>query len=309
MALGFICGPLWNLPEVQAALLSSPSGSAAAEPAPRISEQAAEPAQTAVPAQTAEPAPALDPAAAAKVVSMARRLSLGAPVRTEYPFMKAFRTDFEQGSLIRVPELNRIMTLDNAVAESAVVIGDSQTGPDTWVDQGLKALGYQTILRGAGGTGYTVGNGSVGSYRTALVHQQWLLPWGDPALVVLEGGGNDAGASTDGQIAQAAADMIDEMRRTYPQSRLVMVGVISSPLTDYGSQRTAVDHLLADTAASKGVQFLSVGDWWDRYSLGTQLADGRHFTDAGQKAAGAVLARELGALLDEQEPEARGKEG
>lgn len=224
--------------------------------------------------------------------------ALGAPVNSEYAFGAVFRTDFENGSLIRVPELDRVMTLDAEIAGSAVVIGDSQTGPGTWVDQGLTALGYRTVLRGAGGTGYVRGNGTVGNYYTALTQQQWVLPWGTPKLVVLQGGGNDAGNASDAQITEAAKKMIREVRRTYPESRLIMVGVVSSAEGAGGSRRAAVDTLLAGVADEQEVQFLSVGDWWTRFSLGAGLEpDGRHFTSGGHQAAGQILARELGALL------------
>lgn len=223
---------------------------------------------------------------------------LGRPVSSEYSSAGVYRTDFEHGALIRVPELNRIMTLEANVAGSAVVIGDSQAGPGSWMDQGLAGLGYRTYLRGAGGTGYISGNGTVDNYYTALTTQQWLLPWGNPKLVVLQGGGNDAGRATDAEIAAEAARMIGEVRRTYPHSRLVMIGVISSGTDPFGSQRTAVDSLLGDVASKHGVQFLSVGDWWTRFGLGGYLEpDGRHFTAAGQKAAGGILSRELGTLL------------
>ncbi|MFJ7750505.1 SGNH/GDSL hydrolase family protein [Arthrobacter sp. NPDC097144] len=223
---------------------------------------------------------------------------LGRPSGSEYSSAGVYRTDFEHGALIRVPELNRIMTLEANVAGSAVVIGDSQAGPGSWMDLGLAGLGYRTYLRGAGGTGYIAGNGTVGNYYTALTTQQWLLPWGNPKLVVLQGGGNDAGRGTDAEIAAEAARMIGEVRRTYPHSRLVMIGVISSGSDAFGSQRTAVDSLLGEVASKHGVEFLSVGNWWSRFGLGGYLEpDGRHFTAAGQKAAAAVLARELGALL------------
>lgn len=223
---------------------------------------------------------------------------LGRPLASEYAQGGVFRTDFEHGSLIRVPELGRVMTWDPEIAGSAVVIGDSQAEPGSWMDQGLAGLGYRTVLRGAGGTGYVQDNGTVGNYYTALTQQQWVLPWGTPKLVVLQGGGNDASNASDAEIADAAQTMIREARRTYPASRLVMVGVISSGPGTAESRRTAVDTLLAGVARNEGVAFLSVGDWWTRFSLGEyREPDGRHFTETGHQEAGQVLSRELGALL------------
>ena len=222
---------------------------------------------------------------------------LGLPVGSEYRSGDTFRTDFQHGSLIRVPKLGRIMTYDPRIAQSAVVVGDSQAGPDTWVGKGLSALGYTPVIRGAGGTGYVQGNGTVGSYPQALKRQEWLLPWGDPRLVVLQGGGNDAGA-TDAAIRDGALQMIREMRRTYPASRLIMVGVIAGGSTAGSARRVQMDALLAGVAKAQNVEFLSIGDWWGKYSLGSYLQpDGRHFTAAGHTNAGKVFARELGAAL------------
>ena len=182
---------------------------------------------------------------------------------------------------------------------SAVVIGDSQTGAGTWVDRGLAELGYRTVLRGAGGTGYTKASGTTGRYHDALTRKEWLLPEGKPELVVLQGGGNDVGYASDQELVRAAEEMITEMRQTYPLSRLVMVGVISSgPGPGPGGSRHAADRLLASVAGDQGVEFLAVGDWWTRFGLNQFLQpDGRHFTPAGHRAAGRVFARELGFLL------------
>lgn len=91
--------------------------------------------------------------------------------------------DLAEGTLIQVPELNRAMTYDSRIGDSAVVIGDSQTGPETWVARGLDALGYRTVLRGAGGTGYIRGTQRVGSYHQAA----------DPAAVAAAMGTSAAG--------------------------------------------------------------------------------------------------------------------
>lgn len=207
--------------------------------------------------------------------------------------------DLAEGTLIQVPELNRAMTYDSRIGDSAVVIGDSQTGPETWVARGLDALGYRTVLRGAGGTGYIRGTQRVGSYHQALTRQQWLLPWGHPRLVILQGGGNDVDRATDAELARAVEQMIGEMRRTYPQTQLVMVGVISSgPGAGLGGRRFAADQLVAGVAAEQEVPFLSVGDWWTRLGLEQFLQpDGIHFTPEGHREAGRVFARELGSML------------
>lgn len=220
--------------------------------------------------------------------------ALGWPVTSEYPYKGDYRTDFQKGSLVYVPRLGRIMAFDPGVESSAVVIGDSQAGIDTWVGQGLASLGYAPVIRGAGGTGYTRGNGTVHSYAEALAAEEWLLPWGEPALVVLQGGGNDAAGASDRAIRHGANRLIREIRRTYPETRIVVVGVIGSG----SGRRGEIDDLLGEVAAGHGLDFLSVKDWWSRYSLGSKLTDKVHLGQSGHDAAAPVFARELKKVLD-----------
>ena len=223
----------------------------------------------------------------------AGRAQLGWPTSSEYRFGGDYRTDFQKGSLMFVPRLGRVMAYDPAVEQSAVVIGDSQAGTDTWVGKGLTSLGFKPVILGAGGTGYTRGNGSIDSYPEALEGEEWLLPWGKPGLVILQGGGNDAYGANNQQIRHNAIQLIREVQRTYPQTRIVVVGVMGA-----GSGRRAeIDDLMGRVAAEQGLEFLSVRDWWTRYSLTSKLADGVHLGKAGHDAAAPIFARELKAVL------------
>lgn len=214
---------------------------------------------------------------------------LGFPVSSEYPYSGVFRTDFQHGSLIYVPATGRVMNVVPGVDESALVIGDSQTAPNSWVGQGLAQAGYRTILRGAGGTGYVRGNGSTGAYAPALETHQWLLPWGTPSLIILQGGGNDT-AHSPAEIRSGAQRLLADVRLSYPTARIIMVGVIG----DGGGPRKDVDRVLAATAAEAGVAFLSPGDWWTRYGLNGDLRpDGRHLSEAGHARVAGVFAQEL----------------
>ncbi len=160
--------------------------------------------------------------------------------------------------------------------------------------KGLSALGYKPVIVGAGGTGYTKGNGTVDSYPEALEAEEWLLPWGKPGLVIIQGGGNDAYGPGNVQIRQNALQLIRELKRTYPQARLVMVGVIG----DGKGRRAEIDDLLAGIAAEQKLDFLSLKDWWKRYSLSSKLEDGLHLSKAGHDAAAPRFAQELKAVLD-----------
>lgn len=215
--------------------------------------------------------------------------SLGFPIRSEYPHGNGFRTDFQNGSLMYDPVTGRVMSVVPGVDESALVIGDSQTSIKTWVGQGLVQAGYRPILRGANGTGFAHGNGTVSAYAQALESHQWLLPWGEPALIILQGGGNDT-AHSAAEIQSGARRLISDVRQSYPSARILMVGVIG----DGTGPRKDVDRLLAATAAEAGLEFLSPGDWWARYGLnGAMRPDGRHLSPEGHARTAGVFAREL----------------
>ena len=226
------------------------------------------------------------------------RAQLGWPTSSEYRFGGDYRTDFQRGSLMYVPRLGRVMAYDSEVDESAVVIGDSQSGKDTWVGRGLTSLGYAPVILGAGGTGYTRGNGTVDSYPEALEEEEWLLPWGKPALVILQGGGNDAYGASNQAIRHNAIQLIREVRRTYPEARIVVVGVIGTG----SGRRGEIDNLMGQVAAEQGLDFLSLRDWWSRYSLSSKLDDGVHLGKAGHDIAAPIFARELKGILDQPRP-------
>ncbi|MCQ1985410.1 SGNH/GDSL hydrolase family protein [Arthrobacter sp. zg-Y844] len=205
------------------------------------------------------------------------------------------------GSLVYMPQTGRMMSVVPGVEDSALVIGDSQAGPDTWVGQGLEQAGYPAIIRGSGGTGYVQGNSTVAGYARALEAQQWLLPWGTPRLIVLQGGGNDT-AHPAADIRAEALRLIRDLRQSYPSVRIVMVGVIG----DGTGPRSEVDRVLAAVAAEQGIGFLTPGDWWARYGLnGTLRPDGRHLSPEGHRVAARVFASELARMVPPAVPQAR----
>ena len=196
------------------------------------------------------------------------------------------------GEIISHPVTGRPTVVVEDVEKSALVIGDSQAGPSTWVGQGLMLAGYPAVIRGAGGTGYVQGNGVVSGYAQALESQQWLLPWGTPSLIILQGGGNDTAYPPEA-IRAGALQLIRDIRQSYPGARILMVGVIG----DGTGPRQAADNVLAATAREEGITFLSPGQWWSRYGLtGALRPDGRHLSPEGHRIAAEVFAREVGAL-------------
>lgn len=203
------------------------------------------------------------------------------------------------GSLVYMPQTGRMMSVVPDVENSVLVIGDSQAGPQTWVGQGVEQAGYHAVIRGAGGTGYVRGNGAVSGYARALESQQWLLPWGTPRLILLQGGGNDT-AYPAAEIRAGALRLIGDLRQSYPSARMVMVGVIG----DGTGPRSDVDRVLAAVAREQGISFLTPGDWWARYGLNGELRpDGRHLSPEGHRVAAEVFGRELAALVPPAVPQ------
>lgn len=185
------------------------------------------------------------------------------------------------------------------VAGTVLLIGDSQSEPvDGWPRLGLAAAGYNVYFCGRGGTGYVAANGATGNYLDALQRGDWLLPSGTPALIVVEGGGNDAaGGASNAQIAGNAERLITELRTRYPGTRLAMIGTLARGASDGGGRRSEVDAVLGAVAGANGLPFISTGDWLTRYGLAKDLADAVHMNSDGRRALGGILAgrlRELG---------------
>ncbi|MHA7286220.1 SGNH/GDSL hydrolase family protein [Arthrobacter sp. MDT3-44] len=203
------------------------------------------------------------------------------------------------GSLARNPVTDRREVVVPDIRRTAVLIGDSQSaGTDNWPQLALRELGYTVRFAGAGGTGFIAANDAGdANYYDSLTRGNWVLPHGDPALVVVQGGGNDASlGASDGDILAGANALVLELGRTYPSSRLVMIGTLSRSAQDGGARRYEVDALLADLADKRGIPFVSAGDWLTTHQLEAFLADDVHLGPAGHQRAADVLEQELRAL-------------
>ena len=202
------------------------------------------------------------------------------------------------GSIYRNPANGRNEVVVEDIARTAVLIGDSQSEPtSSWPRTALSSLGYKVHFCGRGGTGFVTSNGTTGNYIDALQRGDWLLPYGSPPLVVIEGGGNDASrGATDQQISANAERLIASVRERYPEARLAMVGTLARGAADGGGRRTEVDALLGTVAARHAVPFVGVGDWLTRHNLTSLMADGVHMRPEGHAALGVLLARRLGDL-------------
>ncbi|SED85647.1 Lysophospholipase L1 [Arthrobacter alpinus] len=211
--------------------------------------------------------------------------------------------DLPAGSLILNPVSGRQEVIDPEIARSAVLIGDSQSAgalgvkpADTWVERGLSARGYKVQFMGAGGIGFTATTSWASNYPDSLESGKMILPYGNPALVVVQGGGNDASAgASDAAILSNAERLLRALKASYPESKFLFIGTLARG-NHAGGRRTEVDTLLAGFAQRNGVPFVSAGDWLTRYGMTNKMADGVHLTASGHKELSQVLASELKAL-------------
>jgi acyl-CoA thioesterase I len=212
------------------------------------------------------------------------------------------------------PAVSRVLNPGNGRLEAVVpeigrtvlLIGDSQSEPaDGWPRVGLAAAGYRVYFCGRGGTGFVSSKGATGNYIDALLRGDWLLPAGTPALIVVQGGGNDAtNGASDSDIVTNAERLIGELRKRYPGTRMAMIGTLARGEGYGGGRRSEVDALLGSVAADHSLPFVSVGDWLTRYDLVKDLADSVHMNPEGHRALGTLVEGRLRELGLERTPTA-----
>lgn len=199
------------------------------------------------------------------------------------------------GSLYKNPSNDRNEIILADIRHTVVLIGDSQSEPmGSWPRVALGSLGYKVYSVARGGTGYVAATKASGNYIDALQRGDWVLPYGTPPLIVLEGGGNDASHdASDGQITANANRLLAALKKGYPQAKIAMIGTLARGASAGGGRRTQVDALLGDIAAKAGAPFFSVGDWISKYQVAGDLVDGVHLNAAGHAKLGAVLAADM----------------
>lgn len=202
------------------------------------------------------------------------------------------------GSVVRNRASGRDEVVVPDMRHTALLIGDSQSEPaDGWPRLGLAAVGYKVQFCGLGGTGFVAANGKTGNYIDALERGDWKLPYGTPALIVIQGGGNDAAqGATDAQIVANADRLIGALRDRYPDTRLAMIGTLARGTNYGGGRRAQVDALLGSLAAKHGIPFVGVGDWLTKYNLTKNMADAVHMNASGRKTLGSLLGDSLRKL-------------
>ncbi|WP_104179495.1 GDSL-type esterase/lipase family protein [Arthrobacter sp. B0490] len=185
-----------------------------------------------------------------------------------------------------------------ATATSVVLYGDSQLDGNSWSEQGARAMGFtdQASHLAFGGLGYSTSSPWAGGTGWTAV-QQGLVPFpgGTPGLVLVSMGGNDATTwKTDAQVIADSSALWAKLKLMYPQSRIVINGVMSRNDAQH-VQRRHIDAVLAANAANQGVTFISVAGLAS--AANAQYLDDVHLAQAGHDAVATLYTGRLAAAL------------
>ncbi|MEC5199928.1 lysophospholipase L1-like esterase [Arthrobacter sp. PL16] len=185
-----------------------------------------------------------------------------------------------------------------ATATSVVLYGDSQLDGDSWSEQGARAMGFtdQAAHLSFGGIGYSTPTSSAGGTGWTAVQQGLVrFPGGTPGLVLVSMGGNDASAGrSDAQVIADSSALWAKLKLMYPQSKIVINGVMSRNDASH-FQRRHIDGVLAANAAKQGVTFISVAGLAS--TANAQYLDNVHLSQAGHDAVAPLYTAKLRATL------------
>lgn len=221
------------------------------------------------------------------------RQRFGWPVKDSWIDAHGFHTVFQKQETIwdpRTKELYSGITVDQ---KTAIIIGDSQLGGDSWTEQGARAAGFpKKVELGFGGWGYTrTTRATAGTPDSVLTTHDMLLPQGTPGAIFITLGGNDATAhATDAAIIAHATETWTELRRLYPATPIIVNGVMSTTAPIHANRRH-VDHLITEAAASQGLIHVSVAGMGA--AAGAHYKDKVHLTQAGHDLVAPVYTAAL----------------
>ncbi|WP_236602700.1 GDSL-type esterase/lipase family protein [Microbacterium sp. 8M] len=200
------------------------------------------------------------------------------------------QTVLREGRLLAVPQT----PVD---ASTAVLLCDSQCDGDSWIEQGARGAGFPNIVKlGFGGSGYLAPIRGLGAgFAESVASNRLLLPDGDPGVVIVTLGGNDAAQQrATVEVAAAEEQLIGALRTIYPHAAIVVDGVMSRNDAAHAARR-AMDAAVTERARRLGVHAISVAGWVSDYAA--PQADNVHLTPAGHDRIGPHYADALRAAL------------
>ncbi|MGR0159031.1 GDSL-type esterase/lipase family protein [Paenarthrobacter nitroguajacolicus] len=224
----------------------------------------------------------------------------GWPVRDTWSDGRGAHVAFQKLETIWNDTTGELYSAEAVDASTVVFLGDSQLDMDSWGEQGARAAGYPSqVIRSFGGIGYVSGSPAVGggSATDALAQDRILLPQGNPGLVVVTLGGNDARiGATDAAILSQANRLWDELRRKYPRSTILINGVLSRYDASH-AQRRWVDGLVTREAALRGWPRISMAGTATIAGATANYLDGAHMNQTGHNKVAPLYASALRYVL------------
>jgi lysophospholipase L1-like esterase len=166
--------------------------------------------------------------------------------------------------------------------------GALATSPeDFWTSEVCAAFGWDQRNFGEGGTGYFTAGRMPGAQpymaRVAAVVAA------DPSIVIVSGGLNDIGRSTDAQFVIAVDQTYSALRQALPHATIIAV----NPFYDANPPPDRLATMASEVAAAAqavGAVYLNVGD--PLLGLTADIgADGVHPNDAGHAALAGAFER------------------
>ncbi|MFI2564819.1 GDSL-type esterase/lipase family protein [Paenarthrobacter sp. NPDC018779] len=221
----------------------------------------------------------------------------GWPLRDTWTDSRGNHVAFQKLETIWNPTTQELYSAEAVDASTAVILGDSQLDLDSWGEQGARAAGYpRQVVRSIGGMGYVSGS-SVGSATDAVLLDRILLPQGNPGVVIVNLGGNDARImATDAAILSQANKLWDELRRKYPRSTIVINGVLSRYDSSH-FQRRWVDGMLMREAALRGWPRVSMAGTATIAGADGNYLDNIHMNQTGHNKVAPLYASALKYVL------------
>ena len=224
----------------------------------------------------------------------------GWPVRDTWSDARGSHVAFQKLETIWNDSTQELYSAEAVDASTVVFLGDSQLDLDSWGEQGARAAGYtRQVVRSIGGIGYVSGSPAVGgnSATDAVLLDRILLPQGNPGLVVVTLGGNDARIfATDAAILSQANRLWDELRRKYPRSTILVTGVLSRYDASH-FQRRWVDGLLTREAAVRGWPRISMAGTATIAGATWNYLDDVHMNQTGHNKVAPLYASALKYVL------------
>ena len=120
---------------------------------------------------------------------------------------------------------------------------------------------------GFGGSGYLAPISGLGAgFAESVSSNRLLLPEGDPGVVIVTLGGNDAAQKRSAaEVASAEEQLIGLLRQSYPNAAIVVDGVMSRNDAAHAARR-AMDATVTEEAQRIGVHAIFVPRWGDGFA-------------------------------------------